>query len=227
MPKKIKSVLFDLDGTLLDTAPDLTFVLNQLRKTHQLDNLEIEIVRPLVSKGLKAMLHYALGIDENHPAYKKKREQFFELYQFHLADSTQFFTNMDKVLDYLEQHHLPWGIVTNKLTQYTLLLLKALRLDHRPACIVCGDTLSKSKPNPDPILYALELLHCLPENCIFIGDSANDIIASKSAGTHSLVALYGYIDTAEKPLNWHADGYIHDPIEIIRWIEKLNANIDS
>lgn len=214
----IRAVLFDLDGTLIDTAEDLVFTLNKIRKQHGLDELSLATMRPKISLGSKEMIKYALGIAEDHPDFAETRKQFLDHYQNHLADSARVFPNMDIVLTYLEKRQIPWGIVTNKLTRHTLTLLKALHLDLRPVCIICGDTLTKYKPDPEPILHACELLQQAPKHCLYIGDSNTDVIASKAAGTQSLVALYGYIDQQEDPYAWLADGYIHNPIEILDWL---------
>ncbi|TAK77499.1 MAG: HAD family hydrolase, partial [Gammaproteobacteria bacterium] len=211
-------VLFDLDGTLLDTAPDLVYALNQLRQEHDLPLLPLSTLRPIISLGSKVMIKRILGIEENSPSFNALREKFLSLYQQHLADSTQFFPGIENVLSYLEERKIPWGIVTNKLTRHTSALLKALRLDHRPVCVICGDSLPTYKPDPAPILYACQLLQQDPQQCLYIGDSLTDVTASKAAGTTSLVALYGYIGEGENPLNWLADGYIQQPIELLQWL---------
>lgn len=217
--KNVKAVLFDLDGTILDTAPDLVFAINLLRKEHNLPPLPYELIRPIVSLGSKTMVKLALNIEESHPDFAKLRTYFLDLYQKHLADSmTTFFPNMENVLQYLDQNEIPWGIVTNKLTRHTQALLKSLRLDHRPACVICGDSLSTFKPDPAPILHACQLLKQRPTDCLYVGDSETDVIASKAAGTKSLVALYGYIGQEENPYAWNADGYVKDPIDIITWL---------
>ena len=222
--KPIHAVLFDLDGTLLDTAPDLVYALNRMRQERGLAPLPLATVRSIASLGSKTMLKCALDIDDTDANFFTVRTHFLEIYQQHLALSTRFFPHMENVLAYLEQQNTPWGIVTNKLTQHTLLLLKALGIDHRPACIICGDTLPKSKPDPEPILHACQLLQQDPKHCVYIGDSATDVIASKAAGTQSLVALYGYLHANDKPATWQADGYITEPIEIIDWLRKYPAS---
>lgn len=216
----LKIVLFDLDGTLLDTAPDMAAALNQLRAQHQLAALPLSIIRPAVGYGSKALLKVGFNMDESHIDYPLFLEDFLMMYENHLAIKTVLFPEMEKVLQHLEEKNIPWGIVTNKPSRFTYDLLKALKLHDRAACIICGDTLAKRKPDPDQILHACELLKQQPDHCLYVGDTVVDVIASKTAGTKSLVALYGYINTDEDPYAWQADGYISKPIEMIEWLEK-------
>lgn len=218
--KPKQAVLFDLDGTLFDTAPDLIAAINQVRTDNTLPILSLEELRPLVSLGSKALLKVALNMDETHPLYKKTREQFLDYYQKNLKVHTQFFPEVEMVLNYLDTHHIPWGIVTNKLTRHTTALLEAFAFTTRPACVVCGDSLPKAKPDPITILHACTLLNCIPEESIYVGDSEGDVIASKAAGTQSLVALYGYISKKEDPYAWQADGYIKSPSQLIEWLKE-------
>ncbi|VVC76101.1 Phosphoglycolate phosphatase [Aquicella siphonis] len=217
----IRAVLFDLDGTLLDTVPDLVYALNRLRTENNLPEMPLAEIKPIVSLGSRAMVKQALGINETDSRFNTLREHFLALYDNHLADSTRFFPDIEKVLEHLDENGLPWGIVTNKMTRHTLALLKALRFDHRPGCIICGDSLPTYKPDPEPIRYACELLKQTPDHCLYVGDAATDVMASKAAGARSLVALYGYIHAHEDPFSWHADGYIQNPMEIIDWLSKF------
>lgn len=218
---KVNTILFDLDGTLLDTAPDLAGALNQLRINHHLTELPLPVIRPTVGYGSRAMLKLGFNVDENHPRYTSLLEEFLALYQVQLTKQTKLFPKMEQVLKHLEDQHIPWGIVTNKPSRFTFDLLKALKLEHRAACIICGDSLSKRKPDPDQILHACQLLKQEPSTCLYVGDTSIDVIASKAAGTKSLVALYGYISHDEDPYSWKADGYVQEPIEIIDWLDKV------
>lgn len=209
------AILFDLDGTLLDTAPDLLFALNQLLCEQGLHPITLKDFKPIASLGSKILLRKLFGIDEMNPAFHSLRERFFTLYQNHIADNTCFFPKMDHVLDQLDENNIPWGIVTNKLTQHTFSLLKALKIHDRAKCIVCGDTLMKSKPDPLPLLHASRLLQLIPSNCLYVGDTFCDVTASKAAGMQSIVALYGYTDHNLDPHAWLADGYIKTPVEIL------------
>jgi 2-phosphoglycolate phosphatase len=220
MKQPIRAVLFDLDGTLLDTAPDLVFALNLLRKEQQLPDLGLAEIRAIASLGAKAMLKHAFNLDENHQQFPIMRDKFMSLYQQHIVNSTRLFPGMEQVLAHLDEQHIPWGIVTNKLTQHAASLLTALALQPRLACLVAGDTLAQIKPHPAPILHACQQLGRKPEECVYIGDAATDIQASKAAGTKSLVALYGYLLADDQPLTWDADGYLQQPTDIIDWLKQ-------
>jgi len=216
----IKCILFDLDGTLLDTAPDMAFALNQQRNKHGLPELPYSLIRPHVGYGSKAILNVGFEISDDHPTYSTLLTEFLMLYEEYLLNSTELFPQMDKVLSYIEALKLPWGIVTNKPFRFTHQLLKFLRLDKRAACVICGDTLPTRKPDPATLLHACQQLQMNPSHCLYIGDAAIDVLASKSAGIRSLVALYGYIHQTEDPFTWQADGYINNPIEIIEWLKR-------
>lgn len=214
----IKAILFDLDGTLLDTAPDLVYAVNRLRAEHQQAPLSLAALRPYVGLGSKAILKFALGIDTHHPQFHALRQRFFDLYALHIAQDTQLFPGVAEVLQHIQAKQLPWGIVTNKLTQHTKILLHSLLADYQPQTVVCGDTLTTIKPDPAPLLYACDALHEPPANTLFVGDAFIDVKASQAAGTHMLVALYGYIGQEMDPYSWPADGYVKEAAEIIAWL---------
>jgi 2-phosphoglycolate phosphatase len=216
--KPFNAVLFDLDGTLVDTAPDLVFAINKLRAERHLPSITLEMLRPTVSLGSKAMLKLALNLDESDKSFKQIREKFLAIYHEHLADQTRLFPGMEQVLQHLEQQGIPWGIVTNKPTRHSEALLKILHLDTRTACLVCGDTLATHKPDPKTILHACNLVQHSPNTCLYIGDAATDVIASKAAGTKSLVALYGYMTATDDPYTGQADGYVKTPVVILDWL---------
>lgn len=217
MQQPIQTVLFDLDGTLLDTAPDLTYALNTLRRASQLPELPVELVKPTVAQGSKSMLKLGFDIDETHEQYPALRDAFFSIYDSCLSRETALFPGMAEVLQHLEDNNIKWGIVTNKPARFTHLILDALNLTKRSACTVCGDTLKERKPHPAPILYACKLLETHPCQALYVGDAATDIIASRAAGTRALAALYGYIGKEEDPYAWQADGYLSTPADIMKW----------
>jgi phosphoglycolate phosphatase len=224
---EIQAVLFDLDGTLLDTAPDLLYALNQIRLANHLPELPLVSIRPIANLGAKAMIKKGFDIEENDSQFAILRQQFMAFYEKHIADATRLFPHVEKVLAYLEDRTIPWGIVTNKLTAHVTLLLKALNLDKRAACVICGDTLPRSKPDPLPILHASQLLKTDPRQCVYVGDAITDVLASKAANTKSIVALYGYINQDDDPYAWKADGYVHEPIEIIEWLEQYPLSLSK
>ena len=218
----IKTVLFDLDGTLADTALDLANALNEIRTRNNLAALPLETIRPSVSLGGNAMIKLAFDLDEGDTGFDEKREDFLSHYANNVANETKLFDGIEEVLNFIEQNGNAWGIVTNKSTWLTEPLISLLELDKRAACIVCGDTLEHRKPHPLPILHACKLTKTEPAESIYIGDAQRDIEAGIRAGTRTLVALYGYIDDNEDPEDWNADDMVSTPIEIIDKLKEFN-----
>ncbi len=217
----IDNVLFDLDGTLADTALDLANALNAIRLTHNLPELPLEIIRPSVSLGGNAMIKLAFDLEEGDPGFDDIRNQFLNHYLENIAQETQLFDGMEEVLLSLEKDNKTWGIVTNKSSWLTDPLLEALSLDKRAACVVSGDTIEYRKPHPAPILHACKLIQSKPASTIYIGDAQRDIEAGRRAGTKTLIALYGYIDKDEDPASWCADGMVSSPHEINNKLSEL------
>ncbi|MDR3477501.1 MAG: phosphoglycolate phosphatase [Gammaproteobacteria bacterium] len=213
-----KGILFDLDGTLLDTAVDLSQALNRILQARGLAPLSLPVIRPSVGRGCKGLLKLGLNMDEDHPEYLGLCDELLGYYEEHMFDTTQLFPGMESILTHLENTGIPWGIVTNKPGRFTAELLKRLKLNDRANCVISGDTLANRKPHPEPVLRACELLNQKPGECLYVGDAEIDIIASKAAGTPVVVAMYGYIASDEDPKTWNADGYIHHPAEIMEWL---------
>lgn len=212
------ALLLDLDGTLLDTAPDMGGALNLLRAEHGLEPLPAQVIRPVVSHG--AMRLVALGFPEaTGDAFEALRLRFLELYAANLATGTRLFPGFEGVLEQLESRGLPWGIVTNKPGWLTDPLLAALGLDRRAACAVSGDTLAERKPHPLPLLHAARLVGVEPERCVYVGDAERDIQAGRAAGMTTLVAAYGYIPASEDPLHWQPHGMVSTPAELLPWLD--------
>ena len=216
----LRTVLFDLDGTLVDTAPDLSETTNILLDRHQRPRLSPESIRPYVSHGTIGMLGFACGLAESDPGFAAMRKDFLDIYANHLCRQSHLFEGMAEVLDFIEQQNLRWGIVTNKPDFLTRPLLQELLLEERCACIVSGDTLPQRKPDPAPMLYAAEVAGSTPAECVYVGDAERDIEAGNRAGMHTLIARYGYIEKSENPEQWLADGWIEQPIELIDWINR-------
>jgi len=220
MPK-IKTVLFDLDGTLADTAPDLAAALNHVLKAHNCEPLPYETIRPYVSHGGIALT--TLGFGKDHPEFDSLYKELLAHYENNIANETTLFAGMDDLLTNLEANNLNWGVVTNKPGWLTAPLMQALKLTSRAATIVSGDTLKQRKPHPAPILHACHQAGSEAAECIYIGDAERDIEAGNAAGMRSIVALFGYIAESDKPNEWNAHASIHHPKEILSIIDALNS----
>ena len=214
----ISCVLFDLDGTLVDTAPDMANALNRTLVNHGRQPLAFETIRPSVSLGGVALVKLAFELDEADPELERLREEFLAIYRDNLSRESCLFPGMERVLAGLEEISASWGIVTNKPAWLTDPLMQDLQLDARTCCIVSGDTLEQRKPHPAPLLHACELLQCNPGETVYVGDARRDIEAGASAGMTTLVAAYGYIDKADNPDDWGADGLVDSPEEILSWV---------
>jgi phosphoglycolate phosphatase len=224
MNNPIQTVLFDLDGTLLDTAPDLAFVLNTLLTEHQREPLPFSQIRPWVSYGSAVMIKNALDLPEEEPVPETWRQRFLTLYKEHIAEQTCLFPGMAEVLETLERKGLKWGIVTNKHSSLTEPLLQKMDLTNRSVCNISGDTLSQAKPHPAPLLYACKLAGTSPEQSVYVGDASRDIEAGQRAGMRTLVALYGYIDAHETPTQWGATGLIQQPLDLLPWLAQFTTS---
>ncbi|MFM1887506.1 MAG: hypothetical protein RL026_2663 [Pseudomonadota bacterium] len=211
------AVLFDLDGTLLDTAPDMIRELNALRIQEGMPPLAYDLARTQVSHGSTGLLTLAFpGVEGD--AFEALRARFLAAYAADIARETRLFEGCEAVLETLEQGAIPWGIVTNKPDWLTTPLLQALQLTTRSACVVSGDTLPQRKPHPAPLLHAATLIGAEPQHCLYVGDAERDVQSARAAGMTVLVARYGYLGPADRPADWAADGDIHHPLELLDWI---------
>ena len=218
----IRTVLFDLDGTLADTAPDLAFALNCLLRDQERSPLPYEVIRPVVSHGATALVKLGFAIDPDELAFSALRDRLLSLYQQHLAQETRLFQGMAELLNEIEGLGMNWGVVTNKPAFLTQPLMAALGLTERAACIVSGDTTTNRKPHPEPLLHACRLAGSDAAQCIYVGDAERDIRAGKAAGMSTLVAMFGYIGDKDRPEAWGADGCIGTPAAVIAWIKARN-----
>jgi len=212
------AILFDLDGTLADTAPDLAFALNTLLQESNKQVIDYTIIRPFASHGSPALLKLGFGIETDHPDFPELQQRFIQIYQDNIARETRLFAGMEQVLNQLDLAKIPWGIVTNKPAFLTEPLLKELNLDHRAACVVSSDTTAHSKPHPEPMFYACQQINLAPEQCLYIGDAARDIEAGKNANMQTVLAYYGYLSADDKPDTWQSDFSINQPSDILLWI---------
>lgn len=213
----IDTFLFDLDGTLADTAPGLNHAVNHIRAELGLKPLPLELTRPIAGNGAKALLMAGNDIHDN---LDKLTEELFHYYKNNFHKEITLFPGMAEVLKHINQLGAQWGIVTNRLEFLTHSLLEHLHLPNHPAVTVCGDTVARCKPYPDPVIHAYTLLRKSPENCIFIGDNIRDIQAGKAAGVKTVAATYGYIEAHDDPVAWQADYYIHDASHLITLLKK-------
>jgi len=223
MPDPASTVLFDLDGTLLDTAPDLAAALNATLQLNGREPLPFDIIRPAVSHGGRALIELGFGIEPQHPAFESLRKQLLDFYEANIAVHTTLFPGMAEVLDELENRDIRWGVVTNKPGWLTEPLLDALDLTPRSACIVSGDTLQERKPHPAPLLYACKLAGCQPAQTVYVGDAERDIEAGRNAGMRTLVALFGYLMEHDRPEQWGADALIQQPAGILEYLTATTA----
>jgi phosphoglycolate phosphatase len=219
-PLKVDAVLFDLDGTLADTAPDLAAALNELRATRGMVALPLAQLRPWASHGARGLLGAGMGIAPDAAEYPQLRDAFLDFYASALCVETTLFGAVDDVLAEIEARGMRWGIVTNKATRFTLPLLDALGLSARAHAVVCGDTTPHAKPHPAPLLAAAQRLRTPTARCVYVGDAERDVTAGVAAGMHTLVARYGYITSAETPDAWPADGSIDSPRALIDWLPR-------
>jgi len=214
-----RTILFDLDGTLLDTAPDLADALNTVLVENQRSPLPLDDIRPAVSHGGIALVRLGFNMESSDPAFESLRERLLEVYRENISRRTRPFPGISELLETIEQRGLNWGIVTNKPGWLTEPLLQDLDLFNRAACVVSGDTLDERKPHPAPMLHASRLANSRPEQCVYIGDAQRDIEAGNNAGMQTLVALFGYLQNEDEPHTWNANSMIEHPQDLLAWMD--------
>lgn len=215
----IRVVLFDLDGTLADTAPDLAAALNRTLGLHSRPPLPYSRIRPEVSHGAAALIQLGFGLTPEEEEFESLRQDLLRFYRTNIHRKTTLFPGMEKVLKQLETHNIRWGVVTNKPSSLTNPLMESMGLTGRAACIVSGDTTSNKKPHAEPILHACKLAgghH--PDECLYVGDARRDIESGRNAGAATLIALFGYLGNNDRPGEWGADGMVKRPEQILEWL---------
>jgi N-acetyl-D-muramate 6-phosphate phosphatase len=220
--RRASVVLFDLDGTLLDTAPDMVATLNQVEAEESRQPLAFARARAFVSNGVLGLLKAAFG-ELPEPERTRLQQRFLEIYATKLADGTRVFPGMAEVLAELEAHRIPWGVVTNKPGFLTEPLLEQMELRARCACVVSGDTVPQRKPHPGQLFHALNMLQANAGSAIYVGDAERDIAAGRAAGMRTVAALYGYIPPGEDPSGWGADHHIEAPAELLGILGSYRA----
>ncbi len=214
----IEAVLFDLDGTFADTAPDLGEALNHVLALRGLPTLPLATIRPQASHGSPGLLKLGLGIEPGAPDYDDARNDFLQHYEAHICDRTHLFSGMSALVAELEQRDLPWGIVTNKPHRFTVPLMEKLGYAKRAACLVSGDTCEQAKPHPMPLLHAAELMGVNAARCLYLGDDLRDMQAAQAAGMIGIIANYGYLDPASNTSAWPAAGSVQTPFALLRYL---------
>lgn len=214
----IKAVLFDLDGTLADTAPDLGLALNMQRERHGLPPLSHGVIRPYASHGSRGLLEIGFGLKPEDAVFTAMREEYLALYDEVFHRQPKLFEGIAEVLRELEARSLPWGIVTNKPRRFTLPLMEALGLAQRAASIVSGDDCDRPKPYPDTLLLASRQTGIDPASCLYVGDAERDIQAGRAAGMGTVIARYGYLDARDRPEEWGARDVIDTPLDLLRFL---------
>ncbi len=216
---RARALLLDLDGTLADTAPDLTDALERVLLANGYPRPDPGRLRGFISGGGRAMVEFALGSHVPEVERDRIRHLFLDEYLARICERTRLYPGMPELLERIEGLRLPWGIVTNKLTLYTTPLVAALGLASRAGCVICGDTLAHAKPHPEPLLHAAALLARAPHECLYVGDHRRDIEAGRAAGMRTLAATFGYLEPGADPGAWGADASIADAGAIIDWLD--------
>jgi phosphoglycolate phosphatase len=225
----VEAVLFDLDGTLADTAPDMARTVNEMRQRRGLAPVAHERVRPHVSKGARGMLLAAFDMTTDHPQFAAMREEFLAIYEKNLFVDTALFPGMSDLLDRIEAGGIAWGVVTNKFERFARPLLEQMGLGTRAGVIVGGDTCAKAKPFPDPLLFAARSLGVKAADSLYVGDDERDVQAARAAGMPVVIAGYGYLGDGAPPSEWKADGIADSPEGLDAWIfgarERARRNV--
>jgi phosphoglycolate phosphatase len=211
----VEAVLFDLDGTLIDSAPDLGAAADQMRTDRGLPSLALSAYRPLAGSGARGMLAVAFGISPDNADFAQLKEEFFCNYERRLTQTTFAFLGVAELISSIVAKGMKWGVVTNKSARFTEPLTRSMPLFSNAGAIVSGDTTPHSKPHPEPLFEAARRLGVLPQQCIYVGDDERDIIAGVAAGMPTVVACYGYLGNKIETTAWGADVHIQTPLELL------------
>jgi 2-phosphoglycolate phosphatase len=213
--RRVRLVLFDLDGTLVDTAPDLAAAVNRMRTARGLRALPFAELRPVASHGARGLLGRAFGASPGDATFTALREEFFVEYESALCVESALFPGIDIALTAFEEHGIKWGIVTNKIARFTDPLVRALGLEQRAACVVSGDTAARPKPDPAPLLHALAATATPVDSALYVGDDLRDVQAGQAAGMRTVAVSYGYLGEESSYTEWGADHIIDSPAQLV------------
>ena len=216
----VEAVLFDLDGTLIDSAPDLGAAADKMRLDRGLSSLPLENYRPMAGAGARGMLGVAFGIDPMHSDFATMREEFFVNYERCMTERTCIFEGIPELIACLLAQNIPWGVVTNKSARFTDPLTRSMPLFASASAVVSGDTTPHAKPHPEPLFEAARRLNVHPANCLYVGDDERDIVAGLAAGMGTVVATYGYLGEKAEPALWGAHSIINSPVALLQLLAR-------
>lgn len=216
MFKNIDAVLFDLDGTLIDSAPDLGAAVDKMRTDRGLPSFPLSRYRPMAGAGARGMLGIAFGVEPGSDDFAELREEFFANYESCLTERTYAFEGVQELIASLDNNGFLWGVVTNKSERFTLPLTAAMPLFKSAGAVVSGDTTPHSKPHPAPLLEAARRLGVAADRCLYVGDDLRDIVAGQAAHMPTVAAAYGYLGAAAETTSWKADATIVSPVELLK-----------
>jgi len=216
----IECVLFDLDGTLIDSAPDLGAAADQMRVQRGLASMPLEAYRPLCGTGARGMLELAFGIGPDHPEFEAMRDEFFANYERCMTQRTRAFDGVRQLIDELLARGMSWGVVTNKSQRFSIPLTSGMPLFASAGAIVSGDTTPHAKPHPAPLLEAARRIGSEPGRCVYVGDDERDIIAGHAAGMRTVAATYGYLGKQSEVAAWNAHAQINSPLALLQLLAR-------
>ena len=216
MQRSIRAILFDLDGTLIDSAPDLGAAADQMRIARGLPSLPMADYRPFAGSGARGMLRVAFGMQPEDAEFPAMREEFFQNYERRMTQDTTVFDGVADMLARIVAQQLHWGVVTNKSKRFTEPLSRQMALFASAGAVVSGDTTPHAKPHPEPLFEAARRIGVDPQDCVYVGDDERDIIAGKAAGMRTVAAVYGYLDEKQSVAHWEADDVINSPHELLK-----------
>lgn len=217
--RPIRAVLFDLDGTLIDSAPDLAAAVDRMRVTRGLPSMDLSVYRPMVGSGARGMLQMAFDMAPTHPDFEAMKDEFLSNYQVALNVHTRPFDGVLALLDQLNARPIPWGVVTNKHERFTHRIVEGMDWLQKAQVVICGDTTPHAKPHPEPLLEACRRMQLDPQDCIYVGDDERDVQAGQAAGMRTVAALYGYLGKDTPAQQWGADAHIDLPLDLLKWMD--------